>query len=199
MLASSFIGFVAGIALTALFISFGTHPAHHKASPTPAVPTVVPVSANAISSRLRALAESSLGFAPDTGRPRVEAIYVSTATPRLGVQNGLPQLFDATIVFHLNANPFGKQVASAKADTVALLKSLYAHSLPLNEVNLEGMFVVQKRKHEVIALQAGSNVAIQNALAPWKKLTRSDEKRVWAALRPHFVSAAFQKYKYTRG
>jgi hypothetical protein len=116
------------------------------------------------------------------------------------VENGVPQLFDATIVFHLNANPFGpaRQVASARADAFALLKTLYAHSLPLSDVRLEGMFALQKHKPEVLALRAGSTVPIQNSLAPWKKLTRSSEKRVWAALQPHFLSPAFQRYKYTK-
>ncbi len=200
MLASSAIGFVLGITLTALFVA-GSRPSHRTVPPTPVVPTVVPVSADDIRSRVSTLAQGALGFAPNTGRSRIEGVYVSTASTPLSELRGLPQLFDTTIVFHLNGNPFGpsQQVKSARADAFALLKALYVHSLPLNDVRLEGMFKLPKQEHEVIALRAGSNVAIQNSLAPWKKLVRSDERLVWAALRPHFISSAFQKYKYTKG
>ena len=196
MLVAAGTGFAIGVVVTLAFSPlWSAVSSHHNASGTVA-PTPIPLSRSQVLARTTQLANAALGMYYSTGKQRLQNVTIIPDTggnPNVGE---LPVAYDAQITFLLNPNAAGTkyQVGGAESDTFLVLKGLYAHGLPLNDISLTGIFQFPKQKHASVALRAGSTSVIESKFASWKSLSRSDYKRVWAALRPHWMSPAFQVY-----
>jgi hypothetical protein len=196
MLASAGVGFAIGVVLTLaaspLLSAISSHK-HRNAAP---ISTPVPLSLAQVQARVGQLTDSALSFAYN-GKHRVESI---TLVPDVEIRAPVFQqprspLYDAKIQFGLNPNLASTsiQIGGAETDCFMILKALYSHNLPLNDIELLGTFQFPSEKHRVAALRAASDPFVQSKFA-WKSLSRSDTKKVWLNLTPHWISRAFRQY-----
>jgi len=196
MLLSAAAGCAIGVTVTLAFAPLAMN--HHgRSTPTPGATatSIVPALAEGIvRSKTHQLADAALGLS-GVGKHRLERVEITPATGPSPFHTS-PIVWDETIVFRPNPNPFGTtiQVDSAKADCFLILKALYTHNLPLGRITLIGRFRFPDARHEVTVLRAVSTGKVESALAPWKGLGRSAEKRVWVALDSHWMSRAFRRY-----
>lgn len=197
MLTSAGIGFVIGIVVTLAFAPLALHtPATSATNTHERLPTPVALSEGKLHADIVRLANQVL-VVSNLGHPRVEQVGVVRAPRSPGQPTpDAVQLYNASITFQLNPNPFGPsaQVRSAKADCFLLIKALYTHALPISAISLTGTFRFPNQNHAVPALRAGIDGRTAAALTPWSKLGRGDESRVWQLLRPHWISQRFQRY-----
>lgn len=187
------IGVVMALAFAPLVITGEARIDTLQRTPGPTAAATPTTSPAAVRVAVARLARGALGYTT-SGQQRVTGVAVSPMTMSVGAQM---VLYDVTITFTLNPNPFGpgSSVGSAREDVFLILKALYSHSLPLDRVSLRGMFEFPKTRHPKLALVAGSNLAVEGTFSPWSRAQRSLEKKVWAALRPHWISSLFANFR----
>jgi hypothetical protein len=190
------IGVVMALAFAPLVISGEARIDNLSRTPGPTPAPTPSTSAAAVRVAVTRLARAALGYTT-SGQQRVTGVAVSPMTLSVGAQT---VLYNTTITFALNPNPFGpgSNVGSAREDVFLILKALYSHSLPLNRVSLRGTFQFPKTTRSRLVLVAGSNLAVEGTFTPWNKAPRSLEKKVWAALRPHWISPVFVNFHAPR-
>ncbi len=198
VLLGSLTGFVFGIIVTLAFapaFGLGSSAAHVlKKGPKPH-PTVTVISAASLQQKITTYCNQALVYSSISGRSRLQSVTILPVIPSGSRISAQPTLFDATITFSLNPNPFATyQVRSAKADVFLLLQKLYSHNLPLDTVQLRGTFRFPKTAHSVIMLRALSDPAIASKFT-WTKLGRGSEKKVWKMLPQHEIDSRFARYK----
>ncbi len=185
------IGVVMALAFAPLVISGEAKIDTLSRTPGPTASPTSNTSAGAVRVAIERLSRTALGYTT-SGQQRVTGVAVSPITFSNGDSS---VLYDATITFTLNPNPFGSsfRIRSAQEDVFLVLKALYSHDLPLSDVSFRGMFDFPKSRRPKPVLIAGSNLTVESKFAPWNKAARSLEKRVWSALRPHWISSRFAK------
>jgi len=196
MLVSAGVGFAIGVLVTAAFAPLMNAVSHHKPGTPTAGPTPVALTEGQLQAKVTQLADSALlGYAA-SGQHRVERVAL---TP--GYQPGRPPIGEATLynvalTFGLNSNEISPtiQTLGVKIDCFLVLKALYTHDLPLNNVELFGTFRFPHRAHNSTVMVAGSSLYVESRFS-WKSISPpSDTKRVWANLSPNWIAKRFQQY-----
>ena len=203
VLISGGVGFLLGILVAAAFVPMLKGTTAHGGRVT--IPTPVPYSIGQIRAEVLSLSDAVLGrfspidggSGPKAGQHRLLSVTVNPALPFRypGVAHAL--LYNLRIRFLLNPNVFGGriQTGEAESDCFLLLQSLYSHDLPIQTIDLYGLFQFPGRTHEQTVLHAGSDLSIEHELGPWSSLTRSRYAYVWTHLRPYWISPRFTAYR----
>ena len=197
MLASAGVGFAIGVVLALAAAPLLSAISSHKPKGAAPIPTPVPLSLAQIRTRVSQLTDSALGFFATNGKHRVEIV---TLVPDVEIRPPIfqpePPIFDAKIQFGLEPNAVSTsiQIGGAETDCFLILKALYAHNLPLNDIELVGTFQFPSGKYPVVTLRAGSDPFVESKFASWKSLSRNNTKKVWLELTPHWISRTFKQY-----
>lgn len=200
MLVSALVGFAIGVLLTVAFSPLLSLAHHHNAAHF-ITPTPLPLSRNEVLVRTRQLADQALSY-EFNGKPhRLLAVSLSPAIRinpgRFPLPTGMTFVYNAVLTFVLNPNFVGVhfQILGAENDCLLFLKELYTHQLPLNDIELNGIFQFPGARNASVVMRAGSNSAIESKLAPWKSVSpQNNLQRVWNSLRPHFISERYRHY-----
>jgi hypothetical protein len=194
MLMAAAVGFAVGVVITLaaspLLSALSSNKHKHTALPTP-----VAMTQQQVQQQVHQLTDSALSFYY-LGKHRVQSVSVVPDVEQAPPLLQQPVIYDARIQFGLNPNPAGTkfQIGGAESDCFLVLKALYSHNLPLNDIDLLGTFTFPNRRSMQVVLHAGSNPYVESKFAPWKSLPRTKTLKVWEALAPHWISRKFQQY-----
>jgi hypothetical protein len=198
VLLSAGIGFIIGVVITTAFLPVLTASRSSKHG-NAAKPTPIPYSAAQVQQQVTSLTNTALGkyggSGKSAGKNRLQKVAIHPVLPGRypGRTNGL--LFDVAIHFLVQPNPFTKlQVGGAQTDCFLVLQSLYAHDLPLENVDLYGGFQFPSGRRPATVLHAGSDQSIEYQLGPWGSLPRTDSSMVWSHLRPNWIATRFATF-----
>jgi hypothetical protein len=191
------VGFALGTFVTLAATGAFTAASHRAESPA----TLPPSSAmtdSELAGLIRRLAERQLGPSyPNAKLKRVVSVSV-TAASNLPLLTGRTRRADTShsvsIVFRLNDHPLGKawRFRAAKADVFAVMKAIYTSSLPVSDVEMEGIFPLKQgkayRQHRAVVAYIDHARA---ASIPWKRWGRDKEARVWKMLSYSYTDRRF--------
>lgn len=195
VLAGGAIGFLLGVLVATAVVPLMTSASKGRHGGSSVMPTPIPYSAAQLRAKVTQLADASLGRYVTNGRRRLESVSVRPDVPIRAGTMEVP--YDVGIRFLLEPNFFGPkfQVGEAQSDSFLILQAMYVHNLPIQNIDLYGMFQFPKKSREELVLRAASDPSIAASLGrPWHSLGRGDVSRVWSALHPHWLEPAFRTY-----
>src|SRR5581483_5724864 len=183
MLGAVVSGFTIGVIITLAAYPLLTNHSKKSGNGQSPLPTPVVMSAAQVRTNIRDLSDQALVLSP-LGKHRLLSVSLVADVDQSQYLQG-PRMYDARIRFTLNPNPVSShiQVGSAESDCFLLLKNLYSHDLPLQNIELIGTFPHEGRL--ATGLRAGSGLFVESKFAPWKSLSRTETKAVWTNLSPH--------------